>query len=93
MSTKRPRTAPETKGKRIHSECWATLSWDDLSNWAGVRSVTWDRKTVEGYDAVIIATNHQVINYQELADWSPCIVDARNAMSGIKTKPEQVWKA
>jgi uncharacterized Zn finger protein len=40
MSTKRPRTAPETKGKRIHSECWATLSWDDLSNWAGVRSVS-----------------------------------------------------
>jgi UDP-N-acetyl-D-glucosamine dehydrogenase len=63
------------------------------AHWAGVRSVTWDRKTVEGYDAVIIATNHQVINYQELADWSPCIVDTRNAMSGIKTKPEQVWKA
>src|ERR1700728_1163550 len=63
------------------------------AHWAGVRSVNWDRKTVEGYDAVIIATNHQVINYQELADWSPCIVDTRNAMSGIKTKPEQVWKA
>jgi UDP-N-acetyl-D-glucosamine dehydrogenase len=63
------------------------------AHWAGVRSVTWDRKTVESYDAVIIATNHQVINYQELADWSPCIVDTRNAMSGIKTKPEQVWKA
>jgi UDP-N-acetyl-D-glucosamine dehydrogenase len=63
------------------------------AHWAGVRSVAWDRKTVEGYDAVIIATNHQVINYQELADWSPCIVDARNAMSGIKTKPEQIWKA
>jgi UDP-N-acetyl-D-glucosamine dehydrogenase len=63
------------------------------AHWAGVRSVAWDRKTVEGYDAVIIATNHQVINYQELADWSPCIVDTRNAMSGIKTKPEQVWKA
>jgi UDP-N-acetyl-D-glucosamine dehydrogenase len=63
------------------------------AHWAGVRSVAWDRKTVESYDAVIIATNHQVINYQELADWSPCIVDTRNAMSGIKTKPEQVWKA
>jgi UDP-N-acetyl-D-glucosamine dehydrogenase len=63
------------------------------AHWAGTRSVAWDRKTVESYDAVIIATNHQVINYQELADWSPCIVDTRNAMSGIKTKPEQVWKA
>jgi UDP-N-acetyl-D-glucosamine dehydrogenase len=44
-------------------------------------------------DAAIIATNHQAVNYQELADWSPCIVDTRSAMSGLKTKPGQVWKA
>jgi UDP-N-acetyl-D-glucosamine dehydrogenase len=61
--------------------------------WAGTRSVTWDRATIESYDAVIIATNHQVVNYQELADWAPCIVDTRNAMVQIKTKDWQVWKA
>jgi UDP-N-acetyl-D-glucosamine dehydrogenase len=63
------------------------------SHWAGTRSVNWDRPTLESFDAVIIATNHQAINYRELADWSPCIVDTRNAMSGVKTKPGQVWKA
>jgi len=63
------------------------------SHWAGIRSTSWDRPTVEGFDAVIIATNHQAVNYQELADWSPCIVDARNAMASVKTKPGQVWKA
>jgi UDP-N-acetyl-D-glucosamine dehydrogenase len=63
------------------------------AHWAGVRSVNWDRSTLEGFDAAIIATNHQVINYQELADWSPCIVDTRNAMAVVKTKPGQVWKA
>ncbi len=63
------------------------------SHWAGTRSVNWDRRTVEGFDAVIIATNHKVINYQELADWSSCIVDTRNAMAAVKTKPGQVWKA
>jgi UDP-N-acetyl-D-glucosamine dehydrogenase len=62
-------------------------------HWAGTRSVDWNRQTVEGFDAAIIATNHQVVNYQELADWSPCIVDTRNAMAGIKAKPGQVWKA
>jgi len=62
-------------------------------HWAGTRSVAWNRQTVEGFDAVIIATNHQAVNYQELADWSPCIVDTRNAMATIKTKPGQVWKA
>jgi UDP-N-acetyl-D-glucosamine dehydrogenase len=62
-------------------------------HWADTRSVSWDRETLQSFDAVIIATNHQAINYQELADWSACIVDTRNAMAGVKTKPRQVWKA
>jgi UDP-N-acetyl-D-glucosamine dehydrogenase len=62
-------------------------------HWAGMKSVVWNRQTVESFDAVIVATNHQAVNYQELADWSKRIVDARNAMAGIKTKPGQVWKA
>jgi len=48
--------------------------------------VKWDRQTLEGFDVVIIATNHQVVSYQELADWSPCIVDTRNAMGGGKNQ-------
>ncbi len=63
------------------------------AHWTGTRSVGWDRQTLESFDAIIIATNHQAINYQELADWSACIVDTRNAMSVIKTRPGQVWKA
>ena len=63
------------------------------AHWAGTRSVVWDSKTLQSFDATIIATNHQAINYQELADWCSCIVDTRNAMAAIKTKPEQVWKA
>jgi UDP-N-acetyl-D-glucosamine dehydrogenase len=63
------------------------------AHWAGTRSVEWNRQTLEKFDAAIISTNHQAVNYQELADWSPCIVDARNAMASIKTKPSQVWKA
>ena len=62
-------------------------------HWAGTRSVSWNRETLQSFDAAIIATNHQAINYQELADWSPCIVDTRNAMAVVKTKPGQVWKA
>ena len=61
--------------------------------WAGIKSVDWSQKTVAGFDLVLLATNHANVNYQELADWSPCIVDSRNAMNVIKTKPGQVWKA
>ncbi len=61
--------------------------------WTGTRSVEWKRDIVAGYDAVIIATNHASINYGELAEWAPCLIDTRNAMASIKTKPNQVWKA
>jgi UDP-N-acetyl-D-glucosamine dehydrogenase len=62
-------------------------------HWAGVRSLNWDRKTIQNFDVVVIATHHQAVNYQELAAWADCIVDTRNQMAGIKTKPGQVWKA
>lgn len=62
-------------------------------HWAGTRSVKWDRKTVGSFDVVVIATNHQSVNYRELAGWVDCIVDTRNQMAGEKTKPGQVWKA
>jgi len=62
-------------------------------HFAGTKSVAWDRAVVAGFDVVLIATNHASVNYQELAAWAPCIVDARNAMAGVATKPGQVWKA
>jgi UDP-N-acetyl-D-glucosamine dehydrogenase len=62
-------------------------------HWAGTKSVAWDRETISGFDLVLIATNHASVNYPQLADWAPCIVDTRNAMAGIVTKPGQVWKA
>jgi UDP-N-acetyl-D-glucosamine dehydrogenase len=63
------------------------------AHWTGTQSVSWNRETVEGFDAVIISTNHQSVSYKDLADWSPCIVDTRNAMANIAAKPGQVWKA
>ena len=61
--------------------------------WAGTRSVTWNKEIIESFDAVLLATNHASVNYQELADWAGCIVDTRNALATIKTKPGQVTKA
>jgi UDP-N-acetyl-D-glucosamine dehydrogenase len=62
-------------------------------HWAGTKSVAWNREVIGSFDVVVIATNHQAINYQELADWAPCIVDTRNAMLNFRTKSGQVWKA
>jgi UDP-N-acetyl-D-glucosamine dehydrogenase len=63
------------------------------AHWAGTKSVEWNRATVAGYDLVLISTAHANVNYKELAEWAPCIVDTRNAMHGIPAKPSQVWKA
>jgi UDP-N-acetyl-D-glucosamine dehydrogenase len=62
-------------------------------HWAGTKSVPWTRECISGYDIVLIATNHACFDYAELARWAGCIVDTRNAMGSISTKPGQVWKA
>jgi len=62
-------------------------------HWAGTKSIEWNRQIIESFDCVLIATNHACVNYQELAEWSGCIVDTRNAMAGMATRPGQVWKS
>jgi UDP-N-acetyl-D-glucosamine dehydrogenase len=62
-------------------------------DWAGIESVSWDQATITAFDAVIIATAHACVNYQELADWAQCIVDTRNAMVTTHIAPEKLWKA
>jgi UDP-N-acetyl-D-glucosamine dehydrogenase len=61
--------------------------------WAGVESVKWNRETVSKYDAVVIATAHASVNYQELGEWAQCIVDTRNAMVEVASGAGKVWKA
>jgi len=63
------------------------------AQWRGTPSVRWDEQTVSSFDAVIICTAHKAVNYQQLADWAQCIIDTRNAMTGLKPRPNTVWKA
>jgi UDP-N-acetyl-D-glucosamine dehydrogenase len=63
------------------------------AHWAGTKSIGWNRETIGEFDLVLIATNHANVNYDELALWARCIVDTRNAMTGIKVREGNVWKA
>ena len=63
------------------------------AEWAGKRSIAWDQAELESFDTVIISTQHRAVDYQQVADWCLSIVDTRNAMAGIETKPGQVSKA
>lgn len=44
----------------------------------GRRSVTLDKGTVGEFDAVLVATDHDQVDYAALAAWAPLIVDTRN---------------
>jgi len=66
----------------------------DNMTWTGTKSIEWNKETVSGFDAVIISTNHSSIDYAELAEWSECIVDTRNAMGGVQPKSNNhIYKA
>lgn len=61
--------------------------------WAGKKSVPWNRETIQTYDLCLISTAHQNVDYQQLADWSSIIVDTRNAMKNISCEIEKIVKA
>jgi UDP-N-acetyl-D-glucosamine dehydrogenase len=63
------------------------------AHWAGTKSVKWNRKVISSFDLVLIATAHAAINFQQLADWSPLIVDTRNVMAKFQVAPGKIWKA
>jgi UDP-N-acetyl-D-glucosamine dehydrogenase len=63
------------------------------AQFAGRKSVNWNRATIENFDVVLIATNHSSVNYYELGDWAQCIVDTRNAMAPVIGASGKVWKA
>ena len=44
------------------------------------------------YDAVVIATAHSSIDYAQLVDEAPLVVDLRNATGRAGITSEKVWK-
>ncbi|MCU0710577.1 MAG: nucleotide sugar dehydrogenase [Pirellula sp.] len=49
------------------------------SHWAGKRSIEFSQGSIEEFDAVIICTAHESVDYEKLVAWSKLIVDTRNA--------------
>ena len=62
-------------------------------NWAGTRSVACTAETLAASDCVVIATHHAAFDLQMLAAHAALIIDTRNAMASVATRPGQVVKA
>jgi UDP-N-acetyl-D-glucosamine dehydrogenase len=57
----------------------------------GKKSISWDPETLSSFDASIIVTDHDVIDYAQLAAHCPIVIDTRNAMRDVAGA--RIWKA
>ncbi len=72
---------PEIGPTRAHAE------------WAGKRSIEWIEEQLRTYDVALISTDHDCVDYRQLAEYLPLIVDTRNAMHEIIPDSDQLWQA
>lgn len=88
------RESPTYKLMQLYEEMGAEVSYYDTyvpkirptreyPHYEGRVSVKWCESVIRSFDAVVISTNHKNIDYKELAEWTECIVDTRNAMADI----------
>jgi UDP-N-acetyl-D-glucosamine dehydrogenase len=61
--------------------------------WAGIKSIEWTESNIRSFDAVLISTAHNSVDYHQLAEWAKLIVDTRNAMAGKAAPTANIWRA
>jgi UDP-N-acetyl-D-glucosamine dehydrogenase len=59
----------------------------------GRPSTAVDEATVRDFDAVLVATDHDAVDYAALAEWAPLIVDTRNAFGRRGLTGDHIVKA
>ncbi|MCP4924146.1 MAG: nucleotide sugar dehydrogenase [bacterium] len=52
--------------------------------YTGMKSVSWSESELKGYDAAIICTDHDDVNYAPLLNSVPLVIDTRNALKEAK---------
>ena len=63
------------------------------THYTGRKSVSLDAKNLAGYDAVLISTDHDVIDYEAVAKHARLVVDTRNIMARRHIQAANVIKA
>lgn len=64
------------------------------SRWQGMRSIAWTEETLSGFDGAVIVTAHKAVDYGQLVQWCPCVIDTRNiAVARGDSKVKTLWKA
>ncbi len=72
---------PEIQTAREHAEL------------SGMRSIDWTPKNIATYDAALICTDHDEIDYEALVRDSRLVVDTRNAAAQVQSHRDRIVKA
>jgi len=57
---------------------------------AGRRTVAWSKESIGSYDVALICTDHDDVDYATLAEWSPLVVDTRNATRDVTQNRDKI---
>ncbi|WP_295137688.1 nucleotide sugar dehydrogenase [uncultured Reyranella sp.] len=60
---------------------------------AGRRSVSFTESSFSAFDAVVICTDHDSVDYEKLVEWSPLVIDTRNVCARFGASAGHVVKA
>ena len=60
---------------------------------AGRPSIVWDEAKIAAYDASLVCTDHDVVDYDALVRACPLVVDTRNALKNVPSGREKIVKA
>lgn len=63
------------------------------SNLAGIKSITLTPSNIQTYDAVLIATDHDGVDYDVLVSNANLVIDTRNATKLVTENREKIFKA
>lgn len=63
------------------------------ADFAGRRSVPLTESVVAGFDATVICTDHDAVDYRRVIDWSRLVIDTRNVCARHGLTSEHVIKA
>ncbi|MFQ5984002.1 MAG: nucleotide sugar dehydrogenase [Alphaproteobacteria bacterium] len=65
----------------------------DYADLVGRRSVSWQQTVAQAYDAALICTDHDGVDYQALVRAHPLVVDTRNATNRARDNPDRIVMA
>lgn len=63
------------------------------SDFAGMRSMDFDEGMIGSFDAALICTDHDDVNWQALVNWSKLVVDTRNATRAVSDNRDRIIMA